>query len=158
MTFTHSYIYIYIYIYIYNLLILKEDQIKIASNLGFPHGASVKEFAGHCRRHKRCRFDPWVGKIPGGGHVFLPEDSHGQRNLVGYGPQGHKQSDMIEATQYAHMKQEIQLQKPELIDPGVTGGLDLDYTSIWVQLVQELGKLVDIKSQSTQPHQQPADL
>ena len=25
---------------------------------------SSKEFAWQCRRHKRCRFDPWVGKIP----------------------------------------------------------------------------------------------
>ena len=21
-----------------------------------------------CRKHRRCRFDPWVGKIPGGGN------------------------------------------------------------------------------------------
>ena len=44
---------------------------------------------------KRCRFDPWVGKI----HwrrkwhptpVFLPGKSHGQRSLVGYSPWGCK--------------------------------------------------------------------
>ena len=28
--------------------------------------------------------------------VFLPGESHGQRNLVGYSPQGHKESDMTE--------------------------------------------------------------
>ena len=28
--------------------------------------------------------------------VFLPEKSHGQRNLVGYSPKGHKESDMTE--------------------------------------------------------------
>ena len=28
--------------------------------------------------------------------VFLPEKSHGQRNLVGYSPKGHKESDMSE--------------------------------------------------------------
>jgi len=42
-------------------------------------------------RHKRHRFDPWVGKIlwrrawqptP----FFLPGDSLGQRSLVGYSP------------------------------------------------------------------------
>ena len=42
-----------------------------------------------CRRYKRCRFDPWVGKIlwrkawkrtP----VSLPGESHGQRNLADY--------------------------------------------------------------------------
>ena len=29
---------------------------------------------------------PGSGRSPGGVHVFLPGDSHGQRNLVGYGP------------------------------------------------------------------------
>ena len=31
---------------------------------GSPGGASGKEPACQCRRHKRSRFDPWVGKIP----------------------------------------------------------------------------------------------
>ena len=31
---------------------------------GFPGGASGKEPTCQCRRHKRCGFDPWVGKIP----------------------------------------------------------------------------------------------
>ena len=31
---------------------------------GFPGGASDKEPTCQCRRHKRCGFDPWVGKIP----------------------------------------------------------------------------------------------
>ena len=31
---------------------------------GFPGGASGKEPTCQCRRHKRCEFDPWVGKIP----------------------------------------------------------------------------------------------
>ena len=39
----------------------------------------------------RSRFDPWVGKIPWRREclpipILLPEDSHGQRNLVGYSP------------------------------------------------------------------------
>ena len=34
--------------------------------------------------------------------VFLPGESHGRRNLVGYSPQGHKESDIIEATGHAH--------------------------------------------------------
>ena len=33
--------------------------------------------------------------------VFLPGESHGQRNLVGYNPWGHKESDMTEATQHS---------------------------------------------------------
>ena len=36
--------------------------------MGFPGGASGKELACQCRRHKRRGFDPWVGTIPGGGH------------------------------------------------------------------------------------------
>ena len=31
---------------------------------GYPGGASGKEPACQCRTHKRCGFDPWVGKIP----------------------------------------------------------------------------------------------
>ena len=30
--------------------------------------------------------------------VFLPEKSHRQRSLVGYSPQGHKESDTTEVT------------------------------------------------------------
>ena len=32
--------------------------------LGFPGDTNGKEPACQCRRHKRCGFDPWVGKIP----------------------------------------------------------------------------------------------
>ena len=31
---------------------------------GFPGGTSGKEPACQCRRHERCKFDPWVRKIP----------------------------------------------------------------------------------------------
>ena len=30
--------------------------------------------------------------------IFLPEESHGQRSLAGYGPQGHKELDTTEMT------------------------------------------------------------
>ena len=41
------------------------------------------------------------GRSPAGGHrqptpVFLPGESHGQRSLEGYSPQGHKESDMTD--------------------------------------------------------------
>ena len=32
--------------------------------MGFSGGSSGKESTCQCRRCKRCRFDPWVGKIP----------------------------------------------------------------------------------------------
>ena len=48
-----------------------------------------KEPACQCRRHKRCSFDIWVGKIPWRRAwqptwIFLPGQSHGQWRLVGY--------------------------------------------------------------------------
>ena len=48
----------------------------------------VKKPPAKCR-HKRCRFNPWVRKIPWREAwqttpVFLPGESHGQRSLVGY--------------------------------------------------------------------------
>ena len=73
------------------------------NNWGFPSGASGKEPACQCRRHKRCGFNLWVGKIPwrrkwqptGG---FLTGESHGQRSLVGYSPWGRKESDTTESS------------------------------------------------------------
>ena len=50
----------------------------------------------------KCRFDPWVGKIPWRRKwqptpVFLPGKFPGQRSLVGYySSRGHKESDMTE--------------------------------------------------------------
>ena len=47
-----------------------------------------------CRRHKRNRFNSWVGKIPGRRKptpIFLLGKSHGQRSLVGYSPWGRKE-------------------------------------------------------------------
>ena len=68
---------------------------------GFPGGASGKESACQCMRHKRYQFNLWVRKIswrrawqptP----VFLPRESHGQRSLVGYSPWGCNELDMTE--------------------------------------------------------------
>ena len=69
----------------------------------FPGATSGKEPACQCRRRKKGRFDPWVGKIPWRRAwqptpVFLPGESHRQRSLVGYSPWGHKESGMTEAT------------------------------------------------------------
>ena len=35
--------------------------------------------------------------------VFLPGESHGQRSLAGYSPQGRTELDMTEVTKYAHI-------------------------------------------------------
>ena len=63
--------------------------------MGFPGGAGGKEPACQCRRCKRLRFDPWVGKIPWGRAwqptlVFLCGESQGQRSLAGYSPWGRR--------------------------------------------------------------------
>ena len=70
---------------------------------GFPGGASGKESACQCRRGRRLRFHPQVGKIPWRrgwqpAPVFLPGESHGHRSLAGYSPWGHKESDTTERT------------------------------------------------------------
>ena len=46
-------------------------------------------------------FHPWVRKIPWRSEwlpvsVFLPGEFHGQRNLIGGSPWGHKESDTTE--------------------------------------------------------------
>ena len=61
------------------------------SYLGFPGRTSGKESACQCRRCKRCRFYPWVRKVPWSRKwqptlVFLPRKSQGQRSLVVYSP------------------------------------------------------------------------
>ena len=73
--------------------------------LGFPGGASGKEPICQCRKHKRIRFDPWVGKIPWREawqptSVFLPGESHGLRSLVNYSPQGHTDLDTTEVIEH----------------------------------------------------------
>ena len=71
--------------------------------MDFPGGARGKEPACHFKKHKRCRFNPWVGKIPWRrawppAPGFLPGESHGQRSLAGYSPWGRKESDTTEVT------------------------------------------------------------
>ena len=69
--------------------------------LGFCRWLSGKESTCQCRRRRRLKFDPWVGKIlwrrkwqptP----VFLLGEFHGQRSLASYSLCGCKESDMTE--------------------------------------------------------------
>ena len=64
-------------------------------DLGLPGGSVVKNPTCQGRRCERFGFDPWIGKIPCRRKlqptlVFLPGKFHGQRNLAGYSPWGHK--------------------------------------------------------------------
>ena len=74
----------------------------------FPDGASGKESACQCRRCKRWKFNPWVGKIlwwrkwqP---TPVLPGKSQGQKSLTGYSPQGCKESDTTEHSAHARAR------------------------------------------------------
>ena len=69
---------------------MERSSLLGAATVG-PGGASGKEPSYQCKRHKRCRFDPWVGKISWGRAwqptlVFLPGESHRERSLGGYHP------------------------------------------------------------------------
>ena len=80
-----------------------------------PRWLSSKGFACQCRR---CRCDPWVGKIPWSRKqqpipVFLPGKFHGQRSLVGYTAHGFEKSQTQLSTQVRahaypnHLSQQI---------------------------------------------------
>ena len=61
-----------------------------------PQGLSGKESACQRRRHE---FDPSARRIPCRRKwqptpIFLPRESHGQRSLAGYSPQGRKELDV----------------------------------------------------------------
>ena len=71
---------------------------ELKSIWGFPDDSrgSVKHL-----QYRRCRFNSWVGKIPWRRKwqptlLFLPEEFHGQRSLVGYSPWGCKELDTTE--------------------------------------------------------------
>ena len=66
--------------------------------MGFPGGSDGKEAA--CKEGDMGLI-PGLGRSPGGGHgnplqYSCLENSHGQRNLVGYSPWGHKEFDTTE--------------------------------------------------------------
>ena len=70
---------------------------------GFPDGASGKEPAYQCRRHKRLGFDLWVGKIrqrrawqPTAWRIPWTEEASGFSGSQG--PQGCKELDTTEVT------------------------------------------------------------
>ena len=64
-------------------------------------GVSGIESMGQCRRHRRCGFDPWVGKSSWSekwqpNSVFLPGKFQGWRSPVGYSPWGCKEWNTTE--------------------------------------------------------------
>ena len=69
-------------------------------SFGFP-SCTVERICLQCRRHRMCRFCPWVRKISWTwkwqpAPVFLPRKFYGQRSLVSYTPWRPKESEMAE--------------------------------------------------------------
>ena len=88
-----------------------------------PGGASGKEPACQCRRGKRYRVDPWVGKFPWRKAwqptpVFLRGESHGQRGLAGYIVHAITRSQ----TQPKHLSTHVHMW---VIDPMPVGGFEV---------------------------------
>ena len=87
---------------------------------------------------QRCRFDPWVGKIPWRRAwqptlVFLPGESHEQRSLVGYSPWVHKELDMIEVTEHCSVPK-LYLTLCDPMDHSTSGSLVLHYLLKFAQI------------------------
>ena len=69
--------------------------VKLTATVNFPGDSVGKNLPAKQETHRKCRFDPWVRKIPWKRKwqpipVFLPGESHGHRSLTGYSPWGHK--------------------------------------------------------------------
>ena len=81
---------------------------EMRHRLGFPGGTSGKEPIYQYRRHKRQRFNPWIGKIPWRRAqqptpVSLPGESHEQRNLEGYSLSGHSHTRLKQLSMHTHI-------------------------------------------------------
>ena len=93
---------------------------KLGNLSWLPRWHSGKESTCQWRRCKGHGFDPCIWKIPWRRKwqptlVFLPGKSHGETNLAGYGPWGHKKVGYDQATAAAAAKS---LQScPTLCDP-----------------------------------------
>ena len=91
-TIQHKHIYLLVSLTFYNCT-KKCSTVRGLEDV--PGGSDSKESACNAE------FDPCVRKIPWRRKwqptpVFLPGESHGQRNLVGYNLWGHKELDMTE--------------------------------------------------------------
>ena len=82
--------------------------LQVNTRISFPGGSVVKNLPAK-QEMQETWVQSWVGKISWRRKwqptpVFLPEKCHGQRSLVGYSPQAHKELDM---TEHRHTIQEL---------------------------------------------------
>ena len=76
----------------------RRDRLPTPAFLGFPGSSDYKEYAYNVGDLGSM---PGLGRSPGGGHgnpfqYSCLENSHGQRSLVGFSPQGRKDLDANE--------------------------------------------------------------
>ena len=81
--------------------------VKVVCIYGTSRWLSSKESTCNAERHRRCRFDQWVAKIPWRrkrqpSPVFLHGKSYGRRSLVGYSPWGSKNVRHDSALTHTH--------------------------------------------------------
>ena len=93
--FIHPLIYLHAYIFTYESIKLFVIYLSTHLSTGLSRGLSGTESCGQCRRHRRHKFDPWVGKMPWRkarqpSPASLPGESHGQSSLAGCSPWGHR--------------------------------------------------------------------
>ena len=68
---------------------------------GFSGGRVVKNLPANAGDARNVGLIPGSGRPPGGGngnplqYLFLPGESHGQRSLAGYSPEGHKSQTQL---------------------------------------------------------------
>ena len=85
-------------------------QRSIWWSVSYSRWLSGKESTCQCRRCRRHWFDPWVRKIPWSRKwqptpVFLAGEFQGQRSLVGYSPEGLKESTRLSSWAHTHQQQ-----------------------------------------------------
>ena len=111
---------------------------------GFPGGPSAKEPACQCRRLMRCRFDPWVGKIPQRRKcqpmpVCLPAEFHGQRSLKSCSPWAPKEWTRLKQ----HTIQWLQNLVIILKTPNWKKEMNF-YGSVWIITVLKLNTILPL--------------
>ena len=67
----------------------------------------VKNLRANVGDLRHAEWIPGSGRSPGGGHgnplqYYCLDNSHGQRNVVGFSPWGHKELDTTEVTWHTH--------------------------------------------------------
>ena len=98
--------------------------LEVSASLeGLPRCLSGKESSCQCRRPG---FDPWVGKIPWRRKwqltsVFLPGESHEQRSLADYSPEGHKELNTTEVTEHTRARTHTHTHTHTLLYPPEVG-------------------------------------